>query len=195
VSQILVFRLTWDKPVDMMTAGYEKTSPYDKDDGSGSDSSTSSYVSSSSDGHYRRKSRGSSSGASAADKAIESALAKQAATIPTIPKSVMAKVKNSAPRCFANLEVLLQSKNTARELWFTALVQLLPENLISIRELQQQHQQKWQLGPGPAFTLHRVEYRSNPMLHFPRNPGALFFPEKLAPLKLGRRCAKLNFQH
>jgi hypothetical protein len=135
VSQILVFRLTWDKPVDMMTAGYEKTSPYDKDDGSGSDSSTSSYVSSSSDGHYRRKSRGSSSGASAADKAIESALAKQAATIPTIPKSVMAKVKNSAPRCFANLEVLLQSKNTARELWFTALVQLLPENLISIREL------------------------------------------------------------
>jgi hypothetical protein len=43
--------------------------------------------------------------------------------------------------------------------------------------------------------LHRVEYRSNPMLHFPRNPGALFFPEKLAPLKLGRRCAKLNFQH
>jgi hypothetical protein len=128
-------RSSGDKPVDMMTAGYEKSSPFDRDDGSGSDSSTSSYVSSSSDGHYRRKSRGSSSGASVADKAIESALAKQAATIPTIPKSVMAKVKNSAPRCFANLEVLLQSKNTARELWFTALVQLLPENLISIREL------------------------------------------------------------
>eukprot|EP01049_Picozoa_sp_SAG25_P010969 SAG25_NODE_1267_length_3448_cov_59.641387_1_plen_100_part_00 len=48
---------------------------------------------------------------------------------------MLGKIKTAAPRAFANFETILQSKNTAPELWFTMLVASLPANTVTIREL------------------------------------------------------------
>jgi hypothetical protein len=78
---------------------------------------------------------------SSINKHAETALAKQAATMPKLEKTMLKDIKTSAPRTLQAFVTFMESQRTDPELWFSTLVANLPQGTVLTSELAQINKQ------------------------------------------------------
>eukprot|EP01047_Picozoa_sp_COSAG01_P088451 COSAG01_NODE_20818_length_933_cov_6.375300_1_plen_203_part_00 len=78
---------------------------------------------------------------SSINKHAETALAKQAATMPKLEKTMLKDIKTSAPRTMQAFVTFMESQRTDPELWFSTLVANLPQGTVLTSELAQINKQ------------------------------------------------------
>ena len=69
-----------------------------------------------------------------ADRAAKKELAKRSATVPKLPSSLLADIRNNPPEVFEAFEVQVHGVHPA--LWFQAFVGSMPSQLLTIHQLQ-----------------------------------------------------------